>query len=124
MPAKRPTIIFPKRPTTTARRADPRPAAGRTTTATPARATTTVGHRSAKIFEIQNLSHSMGFGPNRWFWSLPSTQKPKNYAANEVLALLFSPRKNIFFLRKSFFRNIFDIFRLFKSRIFAIWATR
>ena len=58
-----------------------------------------------------------------WFWSLPSIPKPKNYAGNDVLAFLFQSRKKCYFLRKSFFRNIFDIFRVIKTRIFEIWAT-
>ena len=61
---------------------------------------------------------------NERSWSLPSTPKPQNYAGNDVLALSFQPRKIIFFLQKSNFRNILGIFRLIKSRIFAIWAIR
>jgi len=47
---------------------------------------------------------------NRRCWSVPSTPKPKNYAGNEVLALLFFPEKMWFFLQKLFFRNISPIF--------------
>ena len=45
---------------------------------------------------------------NRLFWSVPSTRKPQNYAANEVLALSFPPRKKIFFAKIIFSQYFWD----------------
>ena len=42
--------------------------------------------------------------------AIGASPAPQNYAGNEVLALLFSWRKNLFFSRKSFFRNILGFF--------------
>ena len=79
------------------------------------------GTGSQMMSQIMDL---LGFPENRQCSSVPSTPRTKNYAANEVSRPKSFPRKKKFFLRKSFFRNIFGIFQLVKIQKFAIWPIR
>ena len=47
---------------------------------------------------------------NNRCWSVNITPKPQNYAGNELLPVFFIPGKNVLFLQKSIFRNIFGDF--------------